>query len=80
MNLMMIFSLNTLWYDNDTYATTNRMRGKFFRLCRNFYPKIEGGFFYIGGSSVEKEFPKYRQYLEEYKDILYRRRIGLWEY
>lgn len=75
-----VFALSTLWYDAQTYSTTNRFRGTFAKVCKNLYPVFEGGFFYIPSTDVERQFPQYREYLEEYKDMLITRRIGMKEY
>lgn len=74
------FALSTLWYDNQTFSTTNRFRGVFAKACKQYYPIFEGGFFYIPSKDVEEQFPKYREYLEEYKDMLITKRIGMNEY
>lgn len=75
-----VFALSTLWYDAQTYSTTNRFRGTFAKVCKKLYPVFEGGFFYIPSADVEQQFPQYREYLEEYKDMLITRRIGMKEY
>ena len=74
------FTLSTLWYDEGTYNSTNRLRGIFARKCKNTYPQFEGGFFYINSPGVLKEFQKYSEYLEEYKDMLIKKRISMKEY
>lgn len=38
-----IFTLSTLWYDELTYKTTNKLRGIFVRLCQNLFKNFEGG-------------------------------------
>lgn len=75
-----VFALSTLWYDSQTYSTTNRFRGAFAKACKLIYPKFEGGFFYIPSADVVSQFPQYREYLEEFKDMLITRRIGMREY
>lgn len=75
-----VFALSTLWYDSQTYSTTNRFRGVFAKVCKKLYPKFDGGFFYIPSADVERQFPQYREYLEEYKDMLITKRIGMKEY
>lgn len=75
-----VFALSTLWYDAQTYSTTNRYRGTFAKVCKKLYPVFEGGFFYIPSADVARQFPQYREYLEEYKDMLITRRIGMKEY
>lgn len=75
-----VFALNTLWYDELTYATTNRVRGHFARICQRIYSQFEGGFFYIPSSGVEVQFPKYKEYLVAYEDLLIHRRVGIKEY
>ena len=75
-----VFALSTLWYDPLTYETTNKMRGVFARCCQKMFTKFEGGFFYIANPIVIKQFPKYKEYLEQYGDILIKKRIGMKEY
>ncbi len=75
-----LFSLNTLWYDEDTFATTNRLRGVFMQACKEIYGTFDGGFFYIDLAEVQEQFPKYKQYLTEYTDILTKTRISMKEY
>lgn len=74
------FALSTLWYDHQTYSTTNRYRGVFAKACQRYFSVFEGGFFYIPSPDVEKQFPKYHEYLEEYKGMLITKRIGMQEY
>lgn len=71
-----VFSLSTLWYDNLTHATTNKLRGTFVKTCKRKIENFEGGFFYIEGVA-EKEFDKYKSYKDEYKDYLYLNRISM---
>lgn len=73
-----IYTLNTLWYDDETYCSTNRLRGVFARACKELFTTFQGGFFYI--PNVESEFPKYREYLEDYKDMLINKRVSMSEY
>lgn len=75
-----VFACNTLWYDDLTYNTTNRFRGSFVRICKKIFSQFEGGFYYIPSQGVEAQFPKYKDYLVEYKDILIHRRVGMKEY
>lgn len=75
-----VFALNTLWYDELTYATTNRNRGRFARICQRVFSQFEGGFYYIPGSGVSAQFPKYTEYLKEYEDLLLSRRVGMSQY
>lgn len=75
-----IFSLNTLWYDSNTYATTNRWRGAFAKTCKQMMPVFEGGFLYLDYPSVMQEFPQYSNYLTEFKDLLTNERISMKEY
>lgn len=75
-----VFALSTLWYDQQTYSTTNRFRGAFARACKVKYPQFEGGFFYIPSADVVAQFPQYQEYLQEYKDMLITKRIGMREY
>ena len=73
-----MFVLNTLWYDEGTYDSTNRLRGVYAKTCKELFPTFEGGFFYI--PNVEYEVPKYREYLDDYKDMLIKKRISMREY
>lgn len=75
-----VFTLNTLWYDDLTYATTNLYRGRFARICQRVFSQFEGGFYYIPGSGVEAQFPKYKEYMEMFGDLLVHRRLGMNEY
>lgn len=75
-----VFAMSTLWYDAQTYSTTNHYRGVFAKACKRLYPSFEGGFFYIPLADVERQFPQYREYLDEYRDMLTTRRIGMKEY
>jgi len=75
-----IFHASTLWYDKDTDATTNRYRGDFLQCCKELGVKIGGGLFYINDPVVLKEFPNYANYLERYKDFLYKKRLSMKEY
>lgn len=75
-----IFHASTLWYDKNTDATTNRFRGDFLQCCKDLGVKIGGGLFYIDNPVVLKEFPNYADYLEKYKDFLYKKRLSLKEY
>lgn len=73
-----IFAMSTLWYDNVSLQTVNKYRGEFIRISQKLYPTFEGGLFYISG--VERIFPPYVHYKEEFKDVLTNRRIGMMEY
>ena len=75
-----IFSISTLWYDSNTDKTTNTFRGTFFRLCREKFSVVEGGFFYIKNENILKEFPQYSKYKILYKDFLMTKRISPLEY
>lgn len=75
-----IFSISTLWYDDLTAMTTNRFRGEFLKKCKKIFPKFEGGFFYIKNKSVIKQFPTYKNYLNEYKGLIFTKRISPKEY
>lgn len=75
-----VFHASTLWYDKDTDATTNRYRGDFLQCCKDQGVKIGGGLFYIDDPVVLKQFPGYANYLEKYKDFLYKKRLSLKEY
>lgn len=75
-----VFHASTLWYDKDTDAKTNRYRGDFLQCCKDLGVKIGGGLFYIGNPVVLKEFPSYANYLERYKDFLYKKRLSMKEY
>ncbi len=75
-----VFHASTLWYDKDTDATTNRFRGDFLQCCKDLSVEIGGGLFYIDDPVVLKEFPDYANYLERYKDFLYKKRISMQEY
>lgn len=75
-----VFTMNTLWYDRYTDTVTNRFRGIFAKTCKKLMPIFEGGFFYISQPNVEKEFPQYKKYLEDYRDIIFTERIGMKDY
>lgn len=75
-----VFALNTLWYDKLTYSTTNLYRGRFARICQRIFSQFEGGFFIISSSDVIAQFPKYKEYLKEYDDLLIHRRVGMKDY
>lgn len=75
-----VFHASTLWYDDDTDATTNRYRGDFLQCCKDLGVQIGGGLFYIDNPVVLKEFPSYANYLERYKDFLYKKRLSMKEY
>lgn len=74
------FSFNTLWYDQLSYNTTNKHRGDFIRQAQKLMNRFEGGFIYLDGSGVLKEFPKYEVYLQEYGDLIYKKRLSMSEY
>ena len=74
------FSFNTLWYDQLSYDTTNKLRGDFMRQAQKLMNRFEGGFIYLDGSGVLKEFPKYKEYLQEYGDLIYKKRLSMREY
>ena len=69
------FSLNTLWWGDLSFNTTNRFRGDFMRLCQQHMDAFEGGFFYV--SQAENESKEYSKYLEEYADIIYKKRLSM---
>ena len=75
-----VFHASTLWYDKNTDATTNRFRGDFLQCCKDLGVEIGGGLFYIDNPVVLKEFPNYANYLERYKDFLYKKRLSMQEY
>lgn len=75
-----MFTLSTLWYDERTFNTTNKLRGHFARACKDEFEHFEGGFYFIKGDGVQKEFPKYKSYMEEYGDLLIYERISMTEY
>lgn len=75
-----VFAISTLWYDNGTYNTTNRLRGDYVLACKDLYPRFDGGFFYIDSPGVFEQFPKYKEYLTEYKNLLTTTRIPIKEY
>lgn len=75
-----IFTMNTLWYDKDTDATTNTLRGCFALQCKKVMKYFEGGFFYIDSKNVLEEFPAYTNYLEKYRDIITKKRVSLKKY
>lgn len=75
-----IFTMNTLWYDKKTDATTNTLRGYFALCCKKAMKCFEGGFFYIDSRVVLEEFPAYTKYLKKYKDVLTKKRIPLKQY
>ncbi len=75
-----LFSMSTLWYDRETAATTNSLRGLFFRLGQKYYKRFEGGFFYVNNKVAISRFPAYERYLEEYSDCIYRKRIDMTSY
>ncbi len=74
------FHLSTLWYDNLTDATTNRLRGIFIQACKNNCSKFEGGFFYIPQKKLLREYPRYEKYKKEYKGLLFDKRISMRKY
>ena len=45
------------------------------RLCRKKFDLFEGGFYFIGNDNVYKEFPKYKSYLDIFKDLITKERI-----
>jgi hypothetical protein len=55
-------------------ATTNKLRGLFIQICKKVYMRFEGGFFYV--KNVEKNYPQYSNYLIEYKDFIYKKRLS----
>lgn len=71
-----IFSISTLWYDSLTDETTNKNRAHFMRLCSKKFDLFEGGFYYIGNDNVYNEFPKYKSYLDIFKDLITKVRIS----
>lgn len=70
------FSISTLWYDELSDKTTNRFRALFFRTCAKYFKVNEGGLFLIGDEVAERQFPKYKEYKEIYKDIITTKRIS----
>ena len=74
------FSFNTLWYGDLSHNTTNRLRGEFMRECQKLMVKFDGGFYYIESPIVLDEFPKYVSYLNEYEDLISKRRLSMSEY
>lgn len=72
------FSLNTLWWGDLSFNTTNRYRGTFMRLCQRLMDTFEGGFFYV--ADAERESKTYSGYLEEYHDMIYRKRLSMAQY
>lgn len=75
-----VFALSTLWYDNLTYETTNKLRGMYIKLCKNIFKEFEGGFFYIPNKQIVQQFNKYEEYTEKYKEYLYKKRISMNSY
>lgn len=75
-----VFHASTLWYDKMTHATTNMFRGEFLKYCRNVGVEIGGGLFYIDNPVVLSEFPQYINYLDMYREFLYKRRINMLTY
>lgn len=73
-----VFSMNTLWYDDLTGATTNHFRGLYCKLCKKLMHCFEGGVYYVNG--VENEWPQYIKYKTEYNDILTNKRVGMKDY
>lgn len=74
------FSFNTLWYGELSYNTTNKLRGDFMRQAQRLMKRFEGGFIYLDSANVLREFPKYKEYLQEYSDLIYKKRISMSEY
>lgn len=74
------FSFNTLWYGDLAHETTNKLRGDFMREGQRLMEHFDGGFFYIDSPSVLEEFPKYEEYLSDYGDMIYKKRISMNEY
>jgi len=72
------FSMSTLWWGGLSFKTTNRYRGDFMRLCMQHMPQFEGGFFY--NERVGRESKTYSGYLEEYHDMIYRKRLSMTQY
>ena len=75
-----IFAISTLWYDPLTASTTNKDRGEFLKISKELFSNVEGGFFYIDGDNVKKQFPSYENYLEEYREFIYNKRLSPKEY
>ena len=75
-----IFAISTLWYDPLTYKTTNKFRLVFFESCKRIFKKVEGGFFYIKGESILRQFPQYIEYKNSYNNLLYTQRVSPKEY
>lgn len=70
-----VFTMNTLWYDDFSFNSTNHYRGFFAKTCKKNMPKFEGGFYYIKSEDVLKQFPKYASYLDEFNDVLFTERV-----
>jgi glycosyltransferase involved in cell wall biosynthesis len=73
-----VFAISTLWPYKNEIETTNKIRGLFIRQCQKIFSSFEGGFFYIKNGN--KIFPEYEKYVEEYKGLLYTKRITSTEY
>ena len=74
------FSFNTLWYGDLAHETTNKLRGDFMREGQRLMEHFDGGFFYIDSPGVLEEFPKYEEYLSDYGDMIYKKRLTMKEY
>lgn len=74
-----IFSMSTLWYDQMTDCTTNRYRARFIKESRKSC-RFEGGFFFISGKAIIREYPPYERYRDDYVDCLFFRRISSPQY
>ena len=72
------FSLNTLWWGGLSINTTNRHRGDFMRLCKQFMDTFEGGFYYV--AVAEKESKEYANNLQTLKGMIYKKRLSMSEY
>lgn len=70
-----VFQLSTLWNGKKEKECINDVRKNFLVACKECNVDLEGGFFYTG---AKNEW--YKGYLEDYKDYLYFKRIGIKEY
>lgn len=72
-----VFSFHTLWYGVFADEAINKLRGEFMREARRLMTRFDGGFFYNDQPGVYQEFPKYRDYLQEYEDLIAMKRIPM---
>lgn len=75
-----IFHASTLWYNKFAATDTNMYRGEFLKACQKAGVEIEGGLFYVNGTSVLREMPDYPKYKEIYKDFIYESRLSMDDY